>query len=76
MTMNEWNKAHQMGDVVVVDELIKEQGMNEELDKLQDDCWEHEFFVEGGESYDSFKDRFIEITSKYVIDWDEEEIEE
>lgn len=72
ITMNEWLEWHEMGDSDVVDNLLEIVGPNDELEELSDDCWKHELFVDGGEAYEDFKERFCEITSKYVVDWDEE----
>ena len=74
--MKEWNKWHNMGDAVVADKLSRLNPNNKELKQLKYDCWEHSDFKKGGTPYHIFKDNFIAITSKYVIDWDFDKIEE
>lgn len=75
MTMEDWNKAHQLGDVIIVERLLEKVGPNAELSQLDIDSWEHEFFKDGGESYDTYKERLIKVTSQYVTDWDHALIE-
>lgn len=73
ITMEQWLDWHEMGDVDVIENLLNIVGPNEELEQLSIDCWKHEIFMgEDGEAYEDFKERFCEITSEYVIDWDED----
>lgn len=75
VTMDQYVEWYSLGDDYVVSQLIYLNPEHEQLHILETDCWEHEIFKENGESYDVFKDRYIEITKKYVKDWNEVKLE-
>lgn len=72
VTMEQWNEWHELGDVVVVEELLELYPDHEHLLELENDCFLHDQVVENGERYSVFKNRFIDITSRYVKDWKED----
>lgn len=60
--------ALQDGNASAVSVLIEYQD-TEETRALYESCWAHSEFVDGGESYDTFMDRFRNVVHK-VLDVD------